>query len=82
VYDDEPANRPTAAQLAQQYDLVIVSSTIASGNVAGEFRTVNVPLLFWENALLRSAREAMMDNGAVVPGTAVEIINVTRRRPT
>jgi PKD repeat protein len=77
VYDDEPANRPTAAQLAQQYDLVIVSSTIASGNVAGEFRTVNVPLLFWENALLRSAREAMMDNGAVVPGTAVEIINVT-----
>ncbi len=74
-YDDEPANRPTAAALGAQYDLVIVSSTISSANIAGEFRTVNVPLLFWENALLRLGREALSDDGIVVAGAAA--INIT-----
>jgi PKD repeat protein len=67
--DDEPGARPTAAQIAQDYGLVLVSSTPASGNIAGEFRTVNVPMIFWENALLRAGRESLMDNGNVVGNT-------------
>lgn len=77
-FDDQPSGRPTAQQLAEIYNLVLVSSTIASANVAGEFRTVNVPLVFWENALLRIGREALMDGGAVVSGvSAANIINNT-----
>lgn len=73
-FDDEPANRPSAAQLGAQFDLVVVSSTITAGNVAGQFRTVNVPLVFWENALLQTAREALADSGSTVD--AVSSINV------
>lgn len=75
-YDDEPANRPTAAALAANHQLVLVSSTILSANVAGEFRTVNVPLLFWEQSLLRTGRESIMDNGVGVAGTtSVDVVN-------
>jgi len=76
--DDEPANRPPASQLAQDYGLVIVSSTITSGNVGGEFRTANVPVIFWENALLQSAREALVSGGTTATGqTQVAITNNT-----
>jgi PKD repeat protein len=73
--DDEPANRPTAAQIAATHDLVLVSSTVTSANVAGEFRTVAVPMIFWENALLRNGRESLADNGAVVSATTLDIVN-------
>ncbi|MGD9689223.1 MAG: PQQ-dependent sugar dehydrogenase [Phycisphaerales bacterium] len=74
-YDDEPGNRPSAAALAAEHSLVIASSTIASGNIGGEFRTADVPLIFWENALLRPGRESLTDNGAVVSATTLDIIN-------
>jgi PKD repeat protein len=77
VYDDEPANRPSAATLAAANDLVVVSSSIASGNVAGEFRTADVPLIFWEQALLRVGREALADNGLVIGGATTVTITST-----
>jgi PKD repeat protein/glucose/arabinose dehydrogenase len=75
AYDDEPANRPSAAQIAAASDLVIVSSTITSTNVGGEFRALPVPMIFWENALLRAGRESLTDNGTVLGATAINIIN-------
>ncbi len=75
--DDEPANRPTAAQIAGMSELVIVSSTITSTNVGGDFRALPVPMIFWENALLRSGRESLTDNGAVVSATAINITDNT-----
>ncbi|CAG1007069.1 Aldose sugar dehydrogenase YliI [Phycisphaerales bacterium] len=77
--DDEPSNRPSAAQIGAAYDGVLVSSTIASANIAGEFRAVNVPVIFWENALLRNARESLTDNGAVVSATSINILNANHR---
>ena len=52
------------------------NALITAANVAGEFRTVNVPLVFWEQALLRLDREALADNGVAVAGaTAINIVN-------
>ena len=76
-YDDEPGNRPSAAQLASSSDLVIVSSSITSANVGGEFRAQAVPLIFWENALLRAGRESLTDNGVVVQATEINITDNT-----
>jgi len=59
--DDETVNRPNAAQLANDYGLVIISSSVGSGNVAGEFRQTNLPMIFWEALLLQNAREALAD---------------------
>ncbi len=76
--DDEPANRPSAPQLAEDYGLVMVSSTIASANVGGEFRTADVPVIFWENALLQSTREGLVSGGTTVAGqTQIAIIDNT-----
>src|SRR5207253_2372574 len=66
TYIDNPANRPSAATLGAQNNLVIVSSTITAANVAGQFRTVNVPLIFWEQGLLRTANEALASGGNTV----------------
>ncbi|MBX3378071.1 MAG: PQQ-dependent sugar dehydrogenase [Phycisphaeraceae bacterium] len=75
-FDDEPANRPTAAQLAASHDLIIVSSTVTSANIAGEFRTAAVPLIFWETALLSTTREALASGGAVASGqTQIDVVN-------
>lgn len=85
AFDDEPANRPTAAQIAAAHNVVLISSAITSANVAGEFRTVAAPMVFWENALLRSGRESLSDNGAVVSATTLDIVNnshpITRGLP-
>lgn len=51
TYDDEPANRPTASELAASHDLIVGSSTLLSANVAGEFRDQPVPFVYWEAAL-------------------------------
>ncbi|MDX2149018.1 MAG: PQQ-dependent sugar dehydrogenase [Planctomycetota bacterium] len=76
--DDEPANRPSATQISSQFDLAIASSSIASANIAGEFRAAPVPLIFWENALLRTGRESLTDNGATVASqTAITIADAT-----
>jgi len=74
-FDDEPANRPSATQLAADYGLIVVSSTVTSANIGGEFRSVSVPMIFWENALLRTGRESLTDNGAVVAATAIDVVN-------
>lgn len=77
-FDDEPGNRPSAASLAASHDLVLVSSTVGSANIGGEFRTANVPLLFWESLLLRSDREGLATSGTVVTGQGtINIINTT-----
>jgi len=76
TYDDNPGNRPTAAQLAADNDVVILSSTIASGNIAGEFRSVDVALIHWESALNSNAREPLCSGGGVVGGSnAIDIVD-------
>ena len=78
VLNEAPASRPSAAQLAQAYRGVLVSSSITSANVGGEFRTAAVPLVFWENALLQTAREPLSTAGVVVANTtAVSIVDNT-----
>lgn len=78
VYDDEPANRPTGAQLAATHDLIVASSTITSANVAGEFASLPVPLLYWEGALNRPEREPLASNATTVDGvTSINILNNT-----
>lgn len=78
VYDDAAAARPSAAVLAQDHDAVLVSSTITAANVGGEFRTANVPLIFWESALLQTAREPLSDAGSEQGNqTQINITNAT-----
>lgn len=67
-FDDDRSNRPSAANLAENYDLVVVSSTIASTNVGGDFRDRDVPLLYWEQALNRVDREPLASNGVALDG--------------
>lgn len=77
TYDDDPGNRPTAAALAAMSDLIVVSSSIASGNVAGEFRNQPVPLIHWENALNRVEREPLASDGLTVGGqSAIRIAEI------
>lgn len=73
-FDDEPASRPSAAQLAVDFDLVVISSTILSSNVAGEFRDAAVPVVFWESALLSVDRMPLADSGLVVGGVVSILI--------
>lgn len=78
TFDDAPAARPTAASLAQTHDAAIVSSTISSSNIAGEFRTANIPVIFWESALLQTTREALSDAGSEQGSqTQINITNAT-----
>lgn len=77
-YDDDRANRPDAATIGAASDVVIVSSTISSSNVAGDFNTVAVPVIFWENALLSQTRMPLADSGGTVPSTtSISIVNNT-----
>ncbi len=77
-YDDEPGNRPSAAQLGDAHSMVILSSTVVSGNIGGEFRTVDVPVIFWEQALLTGDRMAFATEGTVEFGqTDIEIVDNT-----
>lgn len=68
TFDDEPGARPTATEMAQDFDCVVISSTVASDNIGGEFRTAAVPVVFWEQALLRTSREALCEDGGVSAG--------------
>ncbi len=78
VYDDEPGNRPNATTLAAEYDIVVISSTTNSGNVAGEFVGVPVPVVFWEQALLRADRMGLAESGNTVGDvTAISILENT-----
>ncbi len=76
TFAENPASRPTPAQMAADYDLIVVSSTIASGNVAGQFSNLPVPLIDWEHAIMRPDREPLASNGAVANNqTTISIIN-------
>jgi len=80
AYDDEPANRPSAAEFAATRDVVIISSTVASSNIAAEFRDEPVPLVYWEQALNRIDREPLADDGATV-GSVTQINLLTNQHP-
>ncbi|MCB9851647.1 MAG: PQQ-dependent sugar dehydrogenase [Phycisphaerales bacterium] len=74
-YNDAPANRPSAAALASSQDLVIVSSTATSGNIAGEFRDEPVPLIYWESALNATDREPLASARAVIGATQINVLD-------
>jgi PKD repeat protein len=80
VYDDEPANRPTAAQIAATHDLVMCSSTTLSANVAGEFRHEAVPFIYWESSLGWTSREAIGE-GAYAAGSQTQLNIVDNSHP-
>lgn len=86
AFDDEPANRPGAPQLAIDYDLVIASSTIISSNIASEFRDVAIPLIYWEQALNAIDREPLSSAGLTIGDSAIDILTnghpVTTNMPT
>ncbi len=78
VFDDEPANRPSASQIAATYDIVVGSSTILSANVAGEFRNEQVPFIYWESSLNSNGREALADGPSTTVGqTQIDVIDNT-----
>ncbi len=77
-YDDEPANRPTAAEIAANHDVVLASSTVLSDNVAGEFRDQSVPFVYWEGSLSITSREAIADGpGTTAGSTQIRVLNNT-----
>lgn len=78
VYDDEPANRPTAAQIAASHDVVLASSTVLSANVGGEFRHESVPFIYWESSLSWRDREALAVTNNMIGGqTQINVIDNT-----
>jgi hypothetical protein len=63
-------------------DLVIISSTLPSGDARGKFLGLDVPILNWEEALMDGttaggnfAMGAGSENGTADPGTEIQIIN-------
>ncbi len=82
AYDDERANRPTAAEIAATHDLVIGSSTLLSANVGGDFRHEPVPFVFWESALAwhnnPDDRECMANGPVAIDGhTQIDVLDNT-----
>jgi PKD repeat protein len=76
VYDDEPANRPPASQIAATHDVVVGSSTILSANVAGEFRNEPTPFIYWESSLSLNGRESIADGAGTFAGsTQINVVN-------
>lgn len=73
-FDDERGSRPSASEIADAFDAVVLSSTITSGNIAGDFRGEDIPVVFWENALLQSDREPLASDHGVQGG--VQAINI------
>ncbi|MCC6321816.1 MAG: PQQ-dependent sugar dehydrogenase [Phycisphaerales bacterium] len=80
VMDDEPTNRPGAVLIGQSHDLVLVSSSISSGNVAGEFRGTSIPMIFWESALFSTSRESLCD-ASTTAGSQNQLTIVNNAHP-
>ncbi|MFG0259003.1 MAG: PQQ-dependent sugar dehydrogenase [Phycisphaerales bacterium JB041] len=77
-FDDDRGARPTAAEIAAQFDTVVLSSTILSSNIAGDFRDQEIPVVFWENALLQTDREPLAaDHGVEGGAVSVDILDNT-----
>ncbi len=68
TYGDLPPQRPSAQTLAAANDVVMITSTVNPANIAGEFRTANVPLVFWNSDLLQLGWEAMSEGGGQIGG--------------
>lgn len=60
-------------------DLIVVSSTVGSGNVADKFRDVALPFITWEQAIqddmLMTLNEADVDRGGLADQTELIITN-------
>jgi len=61
AYDDDRENRPPAETIAAEHDLLIGSTNMYSGNVAGDFRHLAIPFVHWEPALNQIDREPLAD---------------------
>jgi len=66
LMEDDVALRPSGVDLAKEFDLIVLSSTAAPGNIMGEFRDLPVPILFWDSALLSVASEPLTAMGSVM----------------
>jgi PKD repeat protein len=75
VYDDEPANRPSAAQIAADFDLVVISSTVLSSNIGDQFRNLAIPLIHWESALNTIPRIPLSDQGGTTSGQSITVLD-------
>ena len=70
-------------------DLIIISSTLGSGDARGKFLNLEKPILNWEEALMDGVTSAGnfamgqgSENGTANPGTQIEILDpATRSRP-
>jgi PKD repeat protein len=75
---DEPSARPSAQQIADNYELVVVSSTVLASNIGGDFRTLGVPMIFYEPGLLQPGREELSRDGVVLNNiTTINVVNNT-----
>ncbi len=76
VFDDEPANRPPASELAVDYDVVLISATVDAANIGGEFLPAAVPIVYWEPQLNAVGFMPLARFGASVAGAdAIEVTN-------
>jgi len=80
VYSENPAQRPAPATTAAQHDLVVISSTVLSSNLADQFDQQPVPVLFWEQALGTPDRMALATSGATLV-TQGDFLNLDDTHP-
>ena len=62
TYDDNRGNRPTAATIAANHDLVIISATVLSSEIGADFRNLAVPVVSWEMINLQPSRDALANS--------------------
>ncbi len=85
VFYNKGANATT--QFAEAFDLLVISSTLGSGDARGKFQNISTPILQWEEALLDAragnfaitAADGDADNGT--DATATEIIITNSNHP-
>lgn len=73
------ADQSEPASKAENYDLVIISSTVGSQDFEGKYKDVKVPLLTWENDILDdlrfTGRHKELDFGEVEKEHYIWIVN-------
>ncbi len=70
--DDDLCTTADAAGM----DLVLISSSVLSGNVAEKYRDVSIGVIVWENGVYRSDRMAMATGGShLSPYDTISIVN-------
>lgn len=81
VFYSRGANATT--QFAEAFDLVVISSTLGSGDARGKFHNISTPILQWEEALLHvqagnfaiTVDGGDADNGTDAPAMEIIITN-------